>query len=302
MTGHTPPIWRFAGSEITLDRARFIIICNATPDSFSDGGRYLDPAAAVALIRRAITEGADIIDVGGESTRPGAERIDPDEQIRRVIPVIEAVRAAGVDRPISIDTTRTAVAAAALDAGATIINDVSGGAEDQAMLPLAAERSAGLILMHRLRVPGEDVYSHQYDTPPDYGGDVVTAVRDALAAMVDAAGAAGVAREAIVVDPGLGFGKSVEQNLALIRGTRALASIGRPLLSAASRKSFLGALTGESDPARRDPASVGVSAEHYLRGVRLFRVHEVRPHADAIKVLEALAGDSPAVARGGGRC
>lgn len=287
----TPP-WRFASGAIALDRPRLIAIINTTPDSFSDGGECLDPPRTLERIRAALDEGADAIDIGGESTRPGALPVPPDEQIRRTVPVIAAARAAGVRAPISIDTTSAAVARAALDAGADIINDTSGGRDDPAMLPLAAHRRAGLILMHRLHPPRADSYSHQYAAPPDYDaslGGVVGVVRRFLNERADAAMSAGVPRDSIVLDPGLGFGKSVDQNFELIRSFADLAPLGFPLLSAASRKSFLGAATGIANPKDRVAASVAVSVAHALMGVRLFRVHDVRPHAEALRAAHAIA-------------
>ncbi|MBL0927033.1 MAG: dihydropteroate synthase [Phycisphaerales bacterium] len=274
---------------MALDRPVILGILNITPDSFSDGGRFLDPAAAAARARTLVDEGADILDVGGESTRPGAVRVPPEEQIARVLPVLRAVRAAGIDTPISIDTTRADVARAALDAGAAIINDVSAGAEDPGVLPLAAERACGLILMHRLRPPDADRYSTQYAAAPDYDaqGGVVAAVRAFLSRRLSAAIEAGVDAAHVVLDPGLGFGKSVDQNYALIRATPDLAGLGRPLLSAASRKSFL-AGPGDAGPASRLEASIAVSVAHWLAGVRLFRVHDPGSHRRALTAAERL--------------
>ncbi|MEO1128620.1 MAG: dihydropteroate synthase [Planctomycetota bacterium] len=278
------------GIELPLDRPIILGIVNLTPDSFSDGGELGSISAAVSRMQQLVEEGAAILDVGGESTRPGAVRIDPSEQIDRVVPVIKAARAAGISVPISIDTTRAAVAEAALDAGAQIVNDVAAGLEDDAMLPLVASRGVGVILMHRLRPPDQDVYSHQYDESPAYQDGIVAFVRAWLADRAAAARQAGVRREGIVLDPGLGFGKSVEQNLALVRSTPDLASLGYPLLSAASRKSFVGAISGVDEPADRIAGSVAISVAHLLAGVRLFRVHDVRAHAEALAVASGLGG------------
>ncbi|MFW5858013.1 MAG: dihydropteroate synthase, partial [Planctomycetota bacterium] len=184
-------------------------ILNVTPDSFSDGGRWCAPADAVAHALAMVADGADCIDIGGESTRPGADPVDPDEQIRRVVPVIEGIRAAATV-PISIDTTRAAVAAAALEAGAGIVNDVSAGRDDEALLPLAADRGAGLVLMHMRGSPRTMQRDPAYE-------DVVAEVTAFLAARRDAATAAGVAADRIVLDPGFGFGKTASHNLTLLR-------------------------------------------------------------------------------------
>src|ERR1051326_8059721 len=213
-------------------------ILNLTPDSFSDGGACPTVESAVAAARRAAEEGADILDLGGESTRPGAARVPSDEQVRRVIPVLRAIRADGsrlATIPISIDTTLIPVARAALDAGASIINDVSAGIEDPAILDLAAERRSGLVLMHRLAPPDRDSYSDRYEQRPQYD-DVVRTVRDFLASRAALAESRGVARSSIVLDPGLGFGKTVEQNLELIRRTPELAALGNPILDRKSTR------------------------------------------------------------------
>lgn len=280
-------VWRLArGGSLALDAPRIIAIINVTPDSFSDGGKLATVDDAVDAMRRAVEDGAAMLDIGGESTRPGADRVAADEQIRRVIPAISAARRAGIETPISVDTTLASVARAALDAGADAVNDVSAGNEDPAMLPLAAQRACGIVLMHRLKPPESDRYSHLHTTTPAYEhtDGVVGAVRQFLCERADAALAAGIARDAIVLDPGLGFGKSVEQNFALIARARTIAELGFPLLSAASRKSFIGKVSGEADPSRRVAGSVAISVAHALAGVRLFRVHDVKEHAQALKV------------------
>ncbi len=302
---HTPTntIWRLGpGAVIALDRPVVMAILNATPDSFSDGGRHLDPACALRAAEGFVREGAGIIDIGGESTRPGAAAVPEDEQIRRVVPVIEAIRSAGLRVAISVDTTKAAVAAAALDAGADAINDVSGGDDDPAMIPLAAERGCGIVLMHRLTRPDADRYSDRYDRPPEYG-DVVEAVRADLARKASRAIGAGCDPACVVLDPGLGFGKTVEQNTDLVRGTARLASIGHPLLGAASRKSFVGRLSmGPGDespppPGERLGGSIAFSLAQLASGIRLFRVHDVAEQARALRVAWALRPD-PAAAGG----
>ncbi|MBX3402899.1 MAG: dihydropteroate synthase [Phycisphaeraceae bacterium] len=276
------------GKSVGIDRPAVFAILNVTPDSFSDGGELPTPAAAAAAAERAIEAGAVGVDVGGESTRPGAEPVGVEEQIRRVVPAIEAIRRAiGVMAAVSVDTTSAAVAAAAIDAGADIINDVSAGRDDEGMLPLAAARGVGLILMHRLAPPRQDRYSDQYDAPPDYAaeGGVVQAVRAFLAQRVADAQAAGVVRQRIVIDPGLGFGKTVEQNLGLIAGTPELAGMGLPVLSALSRKSFTARAAGlgsETPPRERLAATIGLSVAHLTAGARVFRVHDVCEHVQAL--------------------
>lgn len=280
--------WNVGSNRIvTLDRPVLMGILNVTPDSFSDGGRFDSVESATQRAMEMIEQGASIIDVGGESTRPGAERIAVDEQLHRTVDVIKSIRAQS-DVSISIDTTRYAVAEAALDAGADIINDQSAGREDPEMFALAMARQCGLILMHRLRPPDVDQFSDQYQREPRYD-DVVVTVRDFLDERLRAALDAGVEREAIVLDPGLGFGKTVEQNYELIRRTDELLALGRPVLSAASRKSFIGKVTGVTEPAQRVIGSTAVSVAHYLTGVRLFRVHDVAAHAEALAVAAAMA-------------
>lgn len=280
-------------------------ILNVTPDSFYDGGRLASPGAALDAAARAVEEGADILDVGGESTRPGAQRIDADEQIARIVPIIRAVRSAPSPlstAPISVDTTLAPVARAALDAGADAINDVSAGTEDPDLLPLAAERGAGLVLMHRLLPPDRDRYSDRYDRPPEYR-DVVADVRAFLAERVAAALAVGCDLRSILIDPGLGFGKTVEQNLELIRRTRELTvlplpggSARLPVLSALSRKSFVGraAGMGESAPADRLAPTLALSAVHLSAGASIFRVHDVREHARALQAAWSAGAGSQA--------
>lgn len=289
--------WRLAhGRAIGLDRPRIIAILNATPDSFFDGGRLTDAAAARDAAVRAAGEGADALDLGGESTRPGASRVPADEQLRRILPALRAIRGALPSMPISIDTTLVPVAAGAIEAGADAINDVSAGTEDPGMFALAARAGAGLVLMHRLRPPGEDSYSDRYASPPSYM-DVVASVRSFLADRAAVAAREGVPKEGIVLDPGLGFGKSVEQNLELVRRTGELTVLGFPVLSAASRKSFVGraGMPGrETGPEDRLAATLGISVAHLAAGARLFRVHDVRAHAEALRAAwEVIRGREP---------
>lgn len=294
MTG-AAGVWRLGARSVRLPVVMGIL--NVTPDSFSDGGAYAGVGPAVEAARRLAGEGARVIDVGGESTRPGAERVASAEQIARTRPVIEAMRAAGrelAEVAITIDTTRADVAEAALRAGADGINDVSAGEESDGMLALAARTGCGLVLMHRLRPPGADQYSDRYagaDQAPVYA-DVVEQVKAYLAARARAAEAAGVRPEAIVIDPGLGFGKTVEQNVELIRRTGEIAALGYPVMSGLSRKSFVGRamLKRDSAPAERDQVSVQLSVEHARAGAMIFRVHDVAAHVRAISAEKAEGG------------
>ncbi len=298
-------LWRVSPTK-SLDlspgaSAKILGILNVTPDSFSDGGRWTALEAAVVQAERMLAEGAVGIDIGGESTRPGATRVEAAEQVRRVVPVIEAIRRhEGPDPIITIDTTRAAVARAALDAGADAVNDVSGGEEDPALLPLVAERGCGVILMHRETTPDRDSYSTAYGRPGERqapvqpaSGDIVEHVARRLTAMAKRAVAAGILWESIVLDPGLGFGKTPEQNLELVRRTRELVALGRPVMSGLSRKSFTARAAGLPDntpPAQRIDATVALSQGHREAGARLFRVHDVKEHVAAFGVAGAGRG------------
>ena len=259
-------------------------VLNVTPDSFSDGGRYLGLDDAVAHGIRLRDDGADLVDVGGESTRPGAERVDADEEIRRVVPVIGPLAAAGVT--VSIDTTRAVVAAAALDAGALVINDVSGGLADPELLTLAASAGCPLILMH-WRGPSATMSSRA-----DYT-DVVAEVCAELAARVEAALDAGVEPGRLVIDPGLGFAKRADHDWALLAALPRLVALGYPVLLGASRKSFLGRLLAGPDGsprpvAGREDATAAITTYAGLRGAWGVRVHDVRRSVDAAHVVEAI--------------
>jgi dihydropteroate synthase len=285
-----PRAWRLIeGRRIALDAPRIMGILNITPDSFSDGGEHASVEHALAGARAMVAAGTDTLDVGGESTRPGAARVSAHEQVRRVVPVIRAIRGE-MDVPISIDTTLSEVAGAAIDAGADAINDVSAGLEYEEMLGLAAETGAGLVLMHRRAAPGADVYSHEHASAPAYPGGVVACVREFLAERAARAIEAGVARESIVLDPGLGFGKSVGQNLELIARTGDLCSLGFPVLSGVSRKSFTAVAAGlpkETPPRERLNATLGLSLAHRAAGASIFRVHDVEAHARALRAFDA---------------
>lgn len=288
MTTNREATWNVSSDiALPLDQPRLMGILNVTPDSFSDGGRYATASDGVNAAKRMKDEGACIIDIGGESTRPGASAVHEAEQIRRTIPVIQEIRKcfSSEELLLSIDTTRSEVARAALDAGANIINDISAGRDDDAMLPLAASRKCGIILMHRRSAPDKDVYSDQYAIAPDYGGDVVLHVRQFLQQRCEAAIAAGIDPAAIVLDPGVGFGKTVEQNFELIHRTRELIKLNHPLLSAVSRKSFIGAVSNEPNPVGRVFGTIAITVVQWLAGVRLFRVHDVAAHRQALDVL-----------------
>ena len=259
-------------------------VLNTTPDSFSDGGVHSSCDAAIAHGKRCIHEGAGMVDVGGESTRPGAARVDIAEQIARTQPVIAALATLG---PVSIDTTRAEVARAALAAGACIVNDVSAALDDPEIVDVACAAGAAIILMHRLASPDSDRWSTEYDARRNYV-DVVHDVRDWLGARVAAVLKAGMPQERIAIDPGIGFGKDVQQNLALIARLQEFAELGVPVLVGASRKSFLGAITAEPDPAQRDAASVSAALVAAANGAAILRVHAVRDHAHALAAWSAL--------------
>jgi len=285
MSEAAPVHWRLAPDhEFVLNRCRVIGILNITADSFSDGGLYSDLDRAIGRTVAMLDEGAAMIDIGGESTRPGAEPVEAAEQVRRVVPVIEAIRRR-FDVPISIDTTSAVVADAALDAGATAINDVSAGEDDPDMVPLAARRNCGLVLMHRRSRPAEDSWSDQYDEAPVYD-DVVQDVRSRLLERAALAIDAGVDPSSIVLDPGLGFGKTVAQNARLIAAAASFVNTGYPILCGASRKSFIGAVTGQANPGDRVAGSVTIALWQAARGVRLFRVHDVSAHVAALSTFD----------------
>ncbi|MER8017936.1 dihydropteroate synthase [Streptomyces griseoluteus] len=270
----------------TWDRCAVMGVVNVTPDSFSDGGRWFDTTAAVKHGLDLAAEGADLVDVGGESTRPGATRVDEAEELRRVVPVVRGLAAEGVT--VSVDTMRAAVAEQALAAGAVLVNDVSGGLADPAMLPVVARAGAPFVVMHWRGLLEGGTVRGVYE-------DVVTEVCDELHARVAAVLAAGVAPERVVVDPGLGFSKEAEHDLALLAHLDRLRALGHPLLVAASRKRFLGRVLagpdGPTPPAReRDAATAAVSALAAHAGAWAVRVHEVRATADAVRVARAVEG------------
>jgi len=254
-------------------------IVNVTPDSFSDGGEFASTAAAVARGRALLGDGADVIDVGGESTRPGAARVEPAEELRRVVPVIRELAADGA--VVSVDTTRAEVARAAVAAGATMVNDVSGGLGDPAMVATVAELGVGYVAMHWRGPSAVMQRLSRYD-------DVVAEVADELAQRRDSALAAGVAADRLILDPGIGFAKTAEQNWTLLARLADLAALGCPLLVGVSRKRFLGELLDSRPPKGRDDASVALTTVLAAEGVWGVRTHTVRAHADAIAVVQRL--------------
>jgi dihydropteroate synthase len=257
-------------------------VINVTPDSFSDGGEFFGAEAGVAQATALLDEGAHVIDVGGESTRPGSDPVSPEEELRRVLPVIRSVLSARPDATISVDTYRYSTAEAALDAGARVVNDVTA-LGDPKMAGLVAERGCPIILMHMLGEPK----SMQQD--PRYK-DVVREVRDFLAKRADCAIRAGVEPENLVLDPGIGFGKTLEHNLKLLDHLDALVQLGFPVLVGASRKSFLGKIIGTEDPKKRLFGTVAANVLAYERGATFFRVHDVRANREALAVAAAIRG------------
>jgi dihydropteroate synthase len=264
---------------MALDRTRIMGIVNVTPDSFSDGGRWLDPAAAVAHGLQLEAEGADVLDVGGESTRPGAEPIGVDEELRRVVPVVTGL--AGQARvPISIDTRHAEVMHRAAEAGARIVNDVAALGHDPDALRVVAESGLPVVLMHAQGDPRTMQLDPRYD-------DVVLDVYDWLEGRIAACEAAGIPRQRMIVDPGIGFGKSVDHNLALLGSLSIFHGLGCPVLLGASRKSFIGRLSGGAPADRRMPGSVAAALLGAAQGVQILRVHDVAATRQALAVWQA---------------
>jgi dihydropteroate synthase len=263
-------------------------IVNATPDSFSDGGRFLDPAAAIAHALRLAEQGADVVDVGGESTRPGSPPVGEAEELRRVVPVVEGLRARGFPLPISVDTTKPAVARAALAAGADLVNDVSCLA-DPALARAAAEAGAPLVLMHTRGTPADMASRAVY-------ADVVAEVAAELEAAMARAEAAGLPRARIVLDPGIGFAKTAAQSAELLARLPELRALGRPLLVGPSRKSFIGAITG-APVGERLPGTLAAVTAAVLAGAEWIRVHDVADARQAARVAAAIRDMRPGAAR-----
>lgn len=276
-------IWRCRHHRFDLaGRGAVMGILNVTPDSFSDGGLHEEAAEAVAHALRLFDEGAEIVDIGGESTRPGAGEVSAEQEARRVLPVVAGVLARRPGACLSVDTSKPSVARAALEAGAAIVNDVTGF-RDPAMVALAAESGAGLVVMHMQGTP------RTMQAAPSYG-DVVAEVRDFFRDRETALLAAGGDPEAAVYDPGIGFGKDLEHNLALLRAGSEVGIPGRPVLLGASRKSFIARLAGDLAPADRDWPTVALTSYARERGVMLHRVHAVRPNLEALRMTEAILG------------
>jgi dihydropteroate synthase len=279
-----PTTWQTLRGSVFLDRPIILGILNVTPDSFSDGGHYTELAAALSQAEKLLSAGAYILDIGGESTRPGrTEDVPADEELRRVIPVVEALARSYPELVISIDTVKASVAQAALDAGAAVVNDVSGLRLDPVMASTIASTGAGVILMHS-RGSILDVASYRH---ADYGGDVVGGVLSELRDSLTLAAEAGIGPDKTVIDPGLGFSKTAEQNLLVLDQLAALQALGRPVLVGPSRKRFLGAVTGVSVE-ERDRTTAVACAMAYERGARLFRVHDVAGAREILALAQAV--------------
>jgi dihydropteroate synthase len=271
----------FPGAGATGPGSVLVGILNVTPDSFSDGGEFFDPESAANHASAMMDEGAGIIDVGGESTRPGSDPVPQEEEIRRVVPVIEGILTVRPEAVISIDTYRADTAAAALEAGARIVNDVSALRSDPRMASVVAEAGCPVVLMH---MKGEPKTMQE---EPFYQ-DVVREVGEFLAQRAEHSVAAGVRPENIIVDPGIGFGKNLEHNLALLRDLRVLVDLGFPVLIGASRKRFIGTISGVKEARERVFGTVATSVLAYQKGARYFRVHDVRANREALAIAEAV--------------
>jgi dihydropteroate synthase len=274
----TKPPATWAG--LTLDRPRVMGVLNVTPDSFSDGGR-LDPEVAIAAGLAMRDDGADIVDVGGESARPGASPTPPEIERARILPVIRALAAAGV--LISVDTCHAETMAAALDAGAAIVNDITGLTHDPDAAALVAARRCPVVLMHMRGTPATMMGLARYD-------DVAAEVTAELTLLIQAAARAGIARDAIAIDPGFGFAKHPPHSFALLRGLSRLAVLGLPIVAGVSRKGFIGAASGEPEPARRFPGSIAAGLFALSQGAAVLRVHDVKETVRAVRVWHAIVG------------
>lgn len=275
--------WRCLDRTLDLSRRGEIMgIVNVTPDSFSDGGLFATVEAAVEQGRKLIAEGAALVDIGGESTRPGAADVDETEEMRRVLPVIERLAAEFPDAILSVDTCKASVAEAAVAAGARVVNDVRGF-RDPEMVAVAAATGAGLVIMHMRGTPRTMQHEPAYD---DLRGEIVAFFQDRLDALV----AAGVDPECVVFDPGIGFGKTLQHNLAILRELDRYPVAGRPLLLGVSRKSFIGKVIGSDRLEDRSWPTVAITAHAREQGVRLHRVHEVKPNLESLRMAEAMLG------------
>ncbi len=274
-------VWRHRTGELTLDRTRVMGVLNVTPDSFSDGGRFFEPEAAIRRGFELVEQGADLLDIGGESTRPGSDPVPADEEWRRVGRVIEAL-SRRVDVPLSIDTMKPDVAEKAIRAGVAIVNDVSG-MRDPAMVRVVASAKVGVVAMHMLGNP-KTMQEH-----PHYA-DVVGEVKGFLAERIRALETAGLPDEAIAIDPGVGFGKSLDHNLTLLRGLGALAELGHPVVVGVSRKSFIGKL-GAGESGERLPGSLAAATVAVMKGAQVVRAHDVVETVRAMRVVDAIFRD-----------
>jgi len=275
--------WTLKNAEVDLSRRGMIMgILNVTPDSFSDGGQFLDTERAVQHALELVRLGAEIIDIGGESTRPGAQAVEADEELRRVVPVIQELRARS-QVLISIDTSKAAVAETAIEAGGNIINDVTALTGDPGMLEVALQSGAGVVLMHMQGQP------RTMQTSPQYL-DVEAEVLDFLRSRIQACEEAGISLDRLAVDPGIGFGKTFAHNAALLRNLGAFSALGRPILIGVSRKSFLGHLAVGTSVEGRYWPGVAVTSICREKGAHIFRVHDPKPHHDALRMTEAVLG------------
>jgi dihydropteroate synthase len=265
---------------LSMDRPRLMGILNVTPDSFSDGGRFFEPGLARARAAEMAAEGAEILDIGGESTRPGSDPVPEAEEIRRTVPLIAALSGRNLP-PVSIDTRKAAVADAALSAGAAMVNDVAALGFDPALATLVAERNVPLCLMHARGDPKTMQVAPHYD-------DVLLDVWDYLSGRIAAATAAGIARDRLVVDPGIGFGKTLDHNLRLLRNLSLFHGFGLPVLLGASRKRFIGTLGGAEDAARRMPGSLAIALEGAAQGVQILRIHDIWQTRQALTLWQAV--------------
>jgi dihydropteroate synthase len=279
-------VWRCRDRELPLGERTLVMgIVNVTPDSFSDGGMFEDAETAVKHGLRLLDEGADVLDVGGESTRPGSVPVGVEDELTRVLPVIEGLRRGAPEALLSVDTRKAAVASEALAAGADVVNDIGAGT-DPDMFDVVATAGAGMVLMHMQGEPKHMQADPRYD-------DVVAEVRGFLTDRLEMAVAAGIGRDRLCVDPGIGFGKNLEHNLALLRAIGSFRELGVPVLAGVSRKRFIGELSGTDDPAGRLDGSVAAAVWCTSQGVEMVRVHDVGPTVRALRVVDAIARERP---------
>jgi dihydropteroate synthase len=280
-----PATWSVRGREVTLEHPLVMGIVNVTPDSFSDGGSFFSPATALAQAAKLLAEGADILDIGGESTRPqGADAVSADEEMRRILPIVRALAVERPDALLSVDTVKASVAEAAILAGAHIVNDVSAMRLDPEMSAVCVRHEVGVVLMHS-RGGVEDMASYDHAV---FDGDPLDEVLDELRDSVVAALEQGIERDRIVVDPGIGFGKRSAHSLRLLACLERLTAWGLPVMIGASRKRFIGEITGVTEPRLRVHGSVGAAVAAYERGASIFRVHDVAATRQALDVAAAI--------------